>query len=189
MEKITKEIKPNVSNFQKYVDMWRLLGSKPRDIEPVGPGEESVWDYPRPPAIQLVETDVLVKLGPHEILKTKEAVRVCETASAPTYYFKKEDFLFPFENSPIQTSCEWKGEANYYHMSVEGELLKNAFWSYPNPTHEYSILKDMIGFYPGAFETYLFGEQVQPQPGGFYAGWVTKNIKGPIKGASGSRNW
>ena len=33
------------------------------------------------------------------------------------------------------------------------------------------------------------GEQVVPQPGGFYGGWITSWIVGPFKGIRGSMGW
>jgi hypothetical protein len=32
-------------------------------------------------------------------------------------------------------------------------------------------------------------ERVAPQPGGFYGGWVTREIVGPWKGESGTGHW
>jgi hypothetical protein len=33
------------------------------------------------------------------------------------------------------------------------------------------------------------GEQVIPQPGGFYGGWITSWVVGPFKGVPGSMAW
>ena len=33
------------------------------------------------------------------------------------------------------------------------------------------------------------GEEVRPQPGGFYGGWVTSQVVGPFKGDPGTMHW
>jgi hypothetical protein len=33
------------------------------------------------------------------------------------------------------------------------------------------------------------GQQVLPQPSGFYGGWITPELAGPFKGEPGSESW
>ena len=44
--------------------------------------------------------------------------------------------------------------------------------------------------YAGAMDRCLVdGELVEPQPGGFYGGWITSAVSGPFKGVPGSTGW
>ena len=64
---------------------------KPRRIEP-GAGQESVWDYPRPPRIERVDARVSIDLGGQRVLDTRDVVRVLETSHPPVYYLPIADF-------------------------------------------------------------------------------------------------
>ena len=57
-----------------------------------GPGQESVWDYPRPPAVQPSTEHVVVRLGTSVVVDTRRALRVLETSHPPTYYLPLDDF-------------------------------------------------------------------------------------------------
>ncbi len=163
--------------------------------EPVGPGEESVWDYPRPPVIEAVRDPVRVVFAGQEIAASTRAVRVLETAGAPVYYLPPEDVRM--EHLKVRDGfslCEWKGAAIYYDVLLDGQRADQAAFSYPDPLDDlaegYAEIAGWIGFYPGRVDTCFVGEEkVTPQPGGVYAGWITKAIKGPIKGTPGTEGW
>jgi uncharacterized protein (DUF427 family) len=160
-------------------------------IEP-GPGQESVWDYPRPPRIEPSRRVARVVFGGLEVAVSRRALRVLETAGAPTFYLPAEDvrtqFLHPSKGS--STWCEWKGSATYFELKVGDEVAQAAAWTYLEPNLQFERLRDHYSFYPGRVEAcYLDDELVHPQPGGFYGGWVTSEIVGPIKGEPGSEWW
>ncbi|MEE4108379.1 MAG: DUF427 domain-containing protein, partial [Halieaceae bacterium] len=77
--------------------MWKHSGQRRPDfaLEP-GPGQESVWDYPRPPA--LVESDETVEVHCENgrIAASSRVLRVLETASPPTYYLPASDVDWDF---------------------------------------------------------------------------------------------
>ena len=170
---------------------------RPTDVvpEPVGPGEESVWDYPRPPVIDAVVEPVRAQFADRVIASSTKAVRVLETAGAPTYYIAPDDVrLDVLRDREGFSICEWKGAAIYYDVHVGGQLAEQAAFSYPDPLDDlvegYASLAGWIGFYPGRVDACIVGEErVTPQPGGIYAGWITEAIKGPIKGAPGTEHW
>ena len=170
---------------------WEYTGQKRPDfaIEPKD-GQESVWDYPRPPVIVADQRQILIKRGDIEICNTCKAVRILETAGAPTFYFPPSEIN---QEHLIEAGggswCEWKGRAAYWSVHVGGEVLESVGWSYPDPFPEYEGIKDYLSFYPSELECYIEGERVAPQPGGFYGGWVTSEIVGPIKGEPDSENW
>lgn len=171
---------------------WRWDGSeRPGFAEEPGPGEESVWDYPRPPRIEEDEREVIVRRQDLLVARTTDALRVLETASPPAFYLPpgdvRTDLLEPAAGS---SRCEWKGEARYWSLRTPGgELVERVAWSYPDPLPGYEALRRHLSFYPGRIECRVAGERVRPQPGGFYGGWITSEIVGPVKGEPGTGGW
>lgn len=165
--------------------------SPPRRIEP-GPGQESVWDYPRPPRIEPCKRLVTVRFAGREIGRSGRALRVLETAGAPTVYLPSADVdrecLRP--SAGPGSWCEWKGRAAYFDLVVADEVSTRAAWTYPEPTPKFAVLAGHWSFYPARTDgCYLDEERVRPQPGGFYGGWVSADIVGPIKGEPGTLGW
>jgi uncharacterized protein (DUF427 family) len=155
-----------------------------------GRPRESVWDYPRPPRIEPVGRRVRVTLGGTAIVDVPDAIRVLETAGAPTGYVPiaavADGALRPAAGGSF---CEWKGTAAYWDVTAGGATASRAAWGYPDPNEPFAVLRDLVSFYPALVECRLDDEIVRPQPGGFYGGWVTAEIAGPIKGAPGSEGW
>ena len=158
---------------------------------PTGPGQESVWDYPRPPRVEPCAKKVRVAHAGETVAESDRALRVLETAGPPTIYLPPEDVRTDLLVSVLDhsTYCEWKGEASYFDVVVGDALAPKAAWTYRDPKAAYRELKDFISFYPGRVECHLGGERVRPQPGAFYGGWITDDIVGPFKGEPGSRGW
>lgn len=169
--------------------MWHNTGQSRPDfaIKP-GPGQESVWDYPRPPDLRADSRLVEVLSGETRIARTRESFRLCETASPPTFYLKPGDvemhLLVPTDGASI---CEWKGAASYYALASDPGTA--VAWSYARPRSRYDKLKDYVAFYPGRLQCFVDGEAVQPQPGRFYGGWITSDVVGPFKGNPGTGHW
>jgi uncharacterized protein (DUF427 family) len=125
------------------------------------------------------------------IADTRDAWRVLETSHPPVYYIPASDILMEYLSPSSETSsCEWKGRAVYYDVVVNNQVAKNAAWSYPSPTPAFRTIQDHLAFYAWAMDQCLVdGEQVRPQPGNFYGGWITDNIVGPFKGEPGTWGW
>ncbi|UCE71352.1 MAG: DUF427 domain-containing protein [Nitrospiraceae bacterium] len=125
------------------------------------------------------------------IADTDRAKRVLETSHPPVFYIPPRDIQMQYlMKSPRTSWCEFKGQAHYYTIVVDGKEAENAAWYYPNPTPAFSGLKDHVAFYPGLMDSCsVNGEKVQAQKGDFYGGWITKNIVGPFKGPAGTRGW
>ena len=164
--------------------------NKPNRIQR-GPGQESVWDYPRPPRVEPTGKHIQVILNGAVVAGTRRAQRVLETSHPPAYYIPPEDIRMEFLTQTSQaTWCEWKGQAAYYSIGVGDRVVANAAWSYPHPAPGYAAIQDHIAFYPHLMDACTVdGERVQPQPGGFYGGWITRDIVGPFKGEAGSWGW
>jgi uncharacterized protein (DUF427 family) len=157
----------------------------------VGPGQESVWDYPRPPALVPSDEAIEVVLAGSVIAATTRSVRVLETSHPPTYYLPPEAFadgaLRPAAGSSV---CEWKGRAVYLDLVAGGVVAEAVAWSYPSPTPAFASIAGWISLYPGRVDRVTVnGETVRPQPGTFYGGWVTDRVVGPFKGVPGSAGW
>jgi len=154
---------------------------------------ESVWDYPRPPRVQQVSKRIRVVLGGAVVADTARAHRVLETSHPPVYYLPLEDVTpGALEPSGARGSfCEWKGVATYYNVvGGEGRRADRAAWTYRTPADGYEAIRNAVAFYPGAMdECTVDGERVEPQPGGFYGGWITGDIEGPFKGEPGTMGW
>jgi uncharacterized protein (DUF427 family) len=159
--------------------------------DPVGPGQESVWDYPRPLSAQVTSRHVAVELGGRLVADTTRAIRVCETSHPPVYYVPRDDVadgvLVPAAGS---SWCEWKGAATYWDAVVDGRREPAVGWSYEDPSPGFEHLRGAVAFYPDRVDRAMVdGEQVRPQPGGFYGGWITDDVVGPFKGAPGTLGW
>ncbi len=158
---------------------------------PPGPGQESVWDYPRPPRAELIRKQCEVCFAGQTIAITLAPVRVLETSHPPTYYFPPDSVL-PGALWEIDktTYCEWKGVASYFDVVRGDQVAPGAAWTYRDPMPGFELIKDYVAFYPRAMEVCLVGgEFVRPQPGGYYGGWITSDIVGPFKGVEGSEGW
>ena len=163
---------------------------KAKRIQP-GPGQESVWDYPRPPRVEDTTNHIKVIFNNVVIADTRNAKRVLETSGAPAYYIPPKDIeTEDITRTRKKTVCEWKGVASYYTLIFGDKKAANAAWSYPDPTPGYESIKDHIAFYPQKMEAcYVDGERVIPQPGIYYGGWITSDIIGPFKGEPGTEDW
>ncbi len=158
--------------------------------EPVRPGQESVWDYPRPPRAEPCRRLVRIEHGGGVVAESRRTVRLLETSHPPSYYFPRDDIAATLRPSGHGSFCEWKGDAAYVDVVVAGRVFADVGWSYPRPSPGFEILRDHVAFYAGPFEAcFVDGERVTPQPGGFYGGWITADLAGPFKGVPGSRFW
>ena len=164
----------------------------PRREEP-GPGQESVWDYPRPPAVRPVDRHVRVETADGRVLAdTTRAIQVLETSHPPGWYLPWEDVdtaLLRRSDAPA-TTCEWKGRATYWGLDLGDRVIAQIGWSYEDPAPAFATIAGHLTFYPERVGRCLVdGEVVRPQPGAFYGGWVTDDVVGPFKGVPGSMFW
>jgi uncharacterized protein (DUF427 family) len=165
---------------------WEYHGQKrpPFAIKP-DKNQESVWDYPRPPKLAPDKREVLVIFANKIIAHSTRGIRVLETASPPSFYIPTEDVNMSFiKKNTGEARCEWKGEAIFWNVEVDDEIAERAAWSYPKPLPDFYTIKSYMAFYPAKVHCYVNGEEVKPQPGQYYGGWITKEIVGPVKGES-----
>ncbi len=163
---------------------------RPQPITP-GPGQESVWDYPRPPRLEHSPKHIEVVFAGVTVADSRNTVRVCETSGPPVYYVPpgdvRTDLLIP---SAFASFCEWKGNASYFSIRAGGREAKDAAFSYATPTTAFAAIQRYVAFYAGRVDAcYVDGEEVTPQAGPFYAGWITGDVVGPFKGDPGTEGW
>jgi len=169
----------------------------PRHLDPArariapGPGQESVWDYPRPPRWEPTSERVVIRFAGTVIADSTDAVRVLETSHPPTYYLPRAAFSpGALVEAGGTTVCEFKGAARYVGLLVGDTVARRAGWYYPEPQAGYEELRDRVAVYPAVMESCeVDGERVVPQEGGFYGGWITSRVVGPFKGGPGTLGW
>jgi uncharacterized protein (DUF427 family) len=170
---------------------WQWRGqARPAFAVAPGPGQVSVWDFPRPPRLVEDEREVVIRWGDIEMARTRAAVCVLETAHPPSFYVPWRDvdrqWLQPATGSSL---CEWKGPARYWSLVAGERRLPGAAWSYPRPLPGAEALAVCVAFYATGLDCRVGGAPVRPQPGGFYGGWITPELVGPFKGEPGSQGW
>jgi len=172
------------------IKMWKYDGSsRPPFADEPNSQQESVWDYPRPPRVEISARQIRVESSTGVVAETSHSLRVIETASPPVYYLSHQSVDWTFLRKVEHSSwCEWKGLASYLIYSDDNiEVI--AGWSYEDPSDGFDLLKGYISFYPGVLNCFLDMEEVLAQPGKFYGGWVTEEISGPLKGGPGTSHW
>ena len=155
------------------------------------PGQESVWDYPRPPRLENCAKRIRVIADGLIIADSTNTKRVLETSHPPVYYIPPDDikteYLMPTDGGSF---CEWKGAARYYSIAIPGKTIEKAAWYYPNPSSRFAEIEGYVAFYPSKVEAcFVDEEKVVAQEGDFYGGWITSDIVGPFKGAPGTYGW
>lgn len=158
---------------------------------PAGPGQESVWAYPRPAVAERTDARIRIEHLGEVVADTRAAVRTLETSHPPSYYIPLADIApGALRRAAGGSFCEWKGVAAYWDVLVGDVVPPRVGWSYADPTPAFALLRDHVAFYAEPFSRCsVDDETVTPQPGGFYGGWITSRVAGPFKGAPGSHGW
>ena len=163
----------------------------PERIEPQ-PGQESVWDYPRPPRLEKSAKEIKIVVNEIAIVTSNNAYRILETSHPPVYYIPPTETKIEYlhKANTQRSFCEWKGFANYYDLIIGDKKISNVAWYYPHPTEGFAPIANYVAFYPSKMDAcYVDGELVKAQAGDFYGGWITSDIVGPFKGSPGSWGW
>ncbi|AGA89426.1 hypothetical protein Thimo_0578 [Thioflavicoccus mobilis 8321] len=184
-------MRPTQSDLERARRAWTYRGQvRPAFAVSPGPGQESVWDYPRPPAFVPDGRTVEVYAGDILVAHTERAIRALETGSPPAFYLPPEaldrDRLVASER---RTFCEWKGEAEYFHVLGDQRRIDDALWRYRDATGAAAVIAGWFSGYPVLLRCLVDGERVRAQAGGYYGGWITDEIVGPFKGEPGTGHW
>ncbi|XZE54156.1 DUF427 domain-containing protein [Planctomycetaceae bacterium SH139] len=79
------------------------------------------------------------------IAQSDETVMVEGNHYFPTDSLRQEFF----RPSDYQTTCGWKGTANYKSIEVDGQVNKDAAWYYPNPKPKAESIRNHFAFWKG----------------------------------------
>lgn len=163
---------------------------RPNPIPPK-PGQESVWDYPRPARLENTNKHLKVICNGIVLAETNKGKRVLETSHPPAYYFPPEDVKVEYLIATSKKGlCEWKGYWQYYDVSIGDKYINQAAWAYFAPTPGFESIQGYYGFIASLMDAcYVNDELVTPQAGDFYGGWITADIVGPFKGGPGTWGW
>lgn len=156
-----------------------------------GPGQESVWAYPRPPRLERTPRRLRIEIDGVPIADTTSAWRVLETSHPPVYYLPPGDIdmsrIVAVDGSSF---CEFKGRARYYDYAFGKRRIERIAWAYPQPSAAFVAIANHLAFYASRVDAcYVDDERVAAQEGDFYGGWITSDIVGPFKGAPGTWGW
>ena len=159
--------------------------------DPVGPGQQSVWSFPRPPRVEPSAAHIVIEHHGIVVADTRASIRTLETSHPPSYYIPPAAIPDGVLRAAAGGSfCEYKGHAVYWDVVIGDAVLSRVGWSYPDPSRAFAALRDHVAFYVRPFDRCsVDGETVLPQPGGFYGGWITADLAGPFKGVPGSMGW
>ena len=164
-----------------------------RGIRKIAPkkGQESVWDYPRPPGLERFHGQIRIVFNKMTIVDTHDIYRVIETSHPPTYYVPLNHFMKDvLQHNSASSFCEYKGRAQYYNIIINGKKAVKAAWQYPDAKGTFEEIREYVAVYSHLMDAcFLNGEQVTSQEGSFYGGWITSNIVGPFKGGPGTWGW
>ncbi|MYT73441.1 MULTISPECIES: DUF427 domain-containing protein [unclassified Streptomyces] len=177
--------------YEDEVYLDHLQGDEPASLT-APRANESVWDYPRPPAVRADDRTVRIECAGQVVADTGRAIRVLETSHPPVFYIPPADVRTDLliRSNGRRTWCEWKGAAQYWDVVVGDDVRRRAAWSYPHPEPDYAQLAGFIAFYPSLMDRCtVAGEVVTAQDGDFYGGWITGEVQGPFKGAPGTQRW
>ncbi len=100
-----------------------------------------------------------VKINGVTVADSTRPTLLFETGLPIRYYLPLTDVRMDLlRNSDTTTQCPYKGEANYYTLDVDGELVEDILWYYKYPVEESSRIAGMVSFYTEKVDIYVDGE-------------------------------
>lgn len=80
------------------------------------------------------------------VLAESDKTRIVEG----NHYFPPDAIQWDyFKSTSTTTVCPWKGNASYYSIEVDGEVNRDAAWTYPNPKSAAREITDYVAFWRG----------------------------------------
>ena len=152
---------------------------------------ESVWDYPRPPALRSSGAAIEIWLGGEPVCRTDRSWQVLETSHPPTYYLPRSSFVpGALRDATGSSFCEWKGAARYLDVVGGEQVAPRAAWWYPDPAPAYAALADHVALYAGPMDRVRSTARswCRSRAASTAAG-SRASVTGPFKGVPGSQGW
>ena len=169
-----------------------VFSSRPVPDVP-GPGQESAWDYPRPPRARAGDRAADRRARRRHDRRHDARATACSRPAT-----RRTTTSRPTTSSPARSSrakgasfCEWKGRAHYFTVRGGDRVAHEGAWGYDEPepgvrARSAATSRSTPAAWTRAPST---ASSSSPQPGGFYGGWITSGVVGPFKGGPGSRGW
>jgi uncharacterized protein (DUF427 family) len=80
-------------------------------------------------------------------------VALKEAGYKSVFYFPREDVAMAFlTRTDHHTTCPYKGEASYFTIVRDGQIVENAVWSYEDPYPAVAAIRERLAFYPNLVE-------------------------------------
>lgn len=100
-----------------------------------------------------------VRVAGKTVAKAPSSMHLLETG-LPARYYISPGAVDPsvLRRSDLVTRCPYKGDAEYYHVVVDGQEMKNLVWYYRLPTHESAAVAGLLCFYNEKVDIILDGE-------------------------------
>jgi uncharacterized protein (DUF427 family) len=92
---------------------------------------------------------VTVRVNGEVVAETDAALTLQESTYPAVQYVPLADVVgTALVRSDSTTYCPYKGEANYYHVTVGGETVDDAIWTYEQPYPAVGAIAGHVAFYP-----------------------------------------
>jgi uncharacterized protein (DUF427 family) len=123
---------------------------------------QQIYDHPKNPYTRIdilpSSRHILVKIAGHTIAETSSPSILFETGLRPRYYLPKTAVKWEYlSKSELTTKCPYKGLAQYYNVTVGGEVYKDVIWWYEYPTTESAGIQGLVCFYNEKVDTFIDG--------------------------------
>ena len=132
---------------------------------------------------------VRLELDGQLLAVSSRPVLLFETMLPTRYYLPRADVTAELVPSSTRTWCAYKGQASYFSASVGGRLVPDIAWSYPDPEHDATRVRDLIAFFDERIDVVLDGERrarpVTPWSDGSSAGGLPGAARLPFEGGTG----
>lgn len=100
-----------------------------------------------------------VKINGVTVADTTRPTLLFETGLPTRYYLPLTDVRMDLlRDSDTSTQCPYKGEAGYYSVEIDGELITDIAWYYKHPVEESSRIAGMVSFYNEKVDIFVDGE-------------------------------
>ncbi|KAL9114357.1 MAG: hypothetical protein Q9187_007497 [Circinaria calcarea] len=128
-----------------------------------------IYVHPRDPHVRVdvlpSTREVRVEIDGVEVGKSSNVMMLFETGLPPRYYLPQTSVKHELlTESKTITSCPYKGDANYYNVTINGTEHKDAIWWYKLPTHECAFVAGRFCFYNEKVDIWIDGiKQERPK--------------------------
>jgi uncharacterized protein (DUF427 family) len=124
--------------------------------------DEEVFTHPRDPYTRVdilpSSRHVRVVVDGITVAESARPTLLFETGLPPRYYLPKTDVRMDLLVQTASSShCPYKGDANYWSLTVEDDVVEDIAWSYRTPLPESQKIAGLVCFYPDKVDLYVDG--------------------------------